>query len=88
MHNNTRLLVGFMSLLLLDQGHHNITYTSQTIMNALFFGYDAGTSVEMKRLHDQLLPNVTMFERGFDQVCRNCDEVKFYQWIDFKEIYS
>ena len=37
-------------------------------MNALFFGFDAGTSVEMKRLHDQLLPNVTQFERGFEQV--------------------
>uniref|UniRef100_H2YEW0 Uncharacterized protein n=1 Tax=Ciona savignyi TaxID=51511 RepID=H2YEW0_CIOSA len=36
-------------------------------MNSLWFGFDVGTSVEMKRVHDQLMPNVTDCEQGLDE---------------------
>jgi len=34
----------------------------------LWFGLNVSSSVEMKRIHDQLMPNHTFFEDGFDQV--------------------
>jgi len=45
-----------------------LLFTFQTMMNCLWFGDDVGTSVEKKRIHDQLMPNLTSFEQGFDEV--------------------
>uniref|UniRef100_H2YDU9 Glutathione hydrolase n=1 Tax=Ciona savignyi TaxID=51511 RepID=H2YDU9_CIOSA len=43
------------------------TATALVVMNSLWFGFDVGTSVEMKRVHDQLMPNVTDCEQGLDE---------------------
>ncbi|KAK7895402.1 hypothetical protein WMY93_020727 [Mugilogobius chulae] len=43
------------------------TSIAQVILNALFFGFDLKKSVEDPRLHNQLSPNVTVAEPGFDQ---------------------
>uniref|UniRef100_H2YEV9 Glutathione hydrolase n=1 Tax=Ciona savignyi TaxID=51511 RepID=H2YEV9_CIOSA len=43
------------------------TGTALVAMNSLWFGFDVGTSVEMKRVHDQLMPNVTDCEQGLDE---------------------
>lgn len=40
----------------------------QVILKALFFNYDLKTSVSEPRLHNQLSPNTTMTEAGFDKV--------------------
>nr|CAB3248949.1 gamma-glutamyltranspeptidase 1 [Phallusia mammillata] len=43
------------------------TSTAMTMMDCLWFGADVVTSVEQKRIHDQLMPNETVFEDGFDE---------------------
>lgn len=42
------------------------TSVAQVILNALFFNYDLKKAVEEPRLHNQLSPNVTIVEYGFD----------------------
>nr|XP_018666852.1 glutathione hydrolase 1 proenzyme isoform X1 [Ciona intestinalis] len=42
------------------------TGTALVTMNSLWFGFNVGESVEMKRIHDQLMPNVTQCEAGLD----------------------
>lgn len=43
------------------------TSVAQVILNALFFDFDLQKSVDDPRLHNQLLPNATVAEPGFDQ---------------------
>lgn len=43
------------------------TSIAQVILNALFFGFDLKKSVVDPRLHNQLSPNTTVAEPGFDQ---------------------
>lgn len=38
------------------------------MLKALFFNYDLKTAVSEPRLHNQLSPNTTMVEPGFNQV--------------------
>ena len=40
----------------------------QVILNALFFDYDLKKAVADPRLHNQLAPNTTLAEPGFDKV--------------------
>lgn len=40
----------------------------QVIINNLWFGYDVKQAVEEHRVHNQLYPNTTSFEKGLDQV--------------------
>ncbi|CAK8693132.1 unnamed protein product [Clavelina lepadiformis] len=49
-------------------GSQITTSTSLVILNSLFFGLDVGESVELQRIHDQLIPNETRWETGFDQM--------------------
>uniref|UniRef100_A0A8C6T154 Gamma-glutamyltransferase 1b n=1 Tax=Neogobius melanostomus TaxID=47308 RepID=A0A8C6T154_9GOBI len=44
------------------------TSIAQVVLNALFFGFDLHKSVVDPRLHNQLIPNTTVAEPGFDQV--------------------
>ncbi|XP_078482748.1 glutathione hydrolase 1 proenzyme-like [Ciona intestinalis] len=41
--------------------------TALVTMNSLWFGFNVGESVEMKRIHDQLMPNITQCELGLHQ---------------------
>uniref|UniRef100_A0A8C6T189 Gamma-glutamyltransferase 1b n=1 Tax=Neogobius melanostomus TaxID=47308 RepID=A0A8C6T189_9GOBI len=43
------------------------TSIAQVVLNALFFGFDLHKSVVDPRLHNQLIPNTTVAEPGFDQ---------------------
>lgn len=43
------------------------TSIAQVVLNALFFGFDLKKSVVDPRLHNQLSPNTTTAEPGFDQ---------------------
>lgn len=43
------------------------TSIAQVVLNALFFGFDLKKSVVDPRLHNQLSPNTTTVEQGFDQ---------------------
>lgn len=40
----------------------------QVMLKALFFNYDLKTAVSEPRLHNQLSPNTTVVEPGFDKV--------------------
>ncbi|XP_032823644.2 glutathione hydrolase 1 proenzyme [Petromyzon marinus] len=60
------------------------TGTALVIANALWFGMDVVGSVEHKRLHNQLMPNVTEIEKGFDQVVASGLQQRNHdlEWID------
>lgn len=49
-------------------GPRIITATTQTLLNALLFGYDAGKAVGAPRFHHQWTPNVLEMEAGFNEV--------------------
>lgn len=49
------------------------------MMDCLWFGADVVTSVEKKRIHDQLMPNVTVFEQGFDKVGKSVEMYRYYK---------
>ncbi|CAL1569447.1 unnamed protein product [Knipowitschia caucasica] len=70
-HNNkVKMVVG-------GSGGTKITTSiAQVILNALFFGLDVKRSVEDRRLHNQLSPNTTVAEPGFDQNILTGLEVK------------
>lgn len=40
----------------------------QVILNVLFFNYDLEKAVSEPRVHNQLVPNTTTAEPGFDEV--------------------
>ncbi|XP_045922116.1 glutathione hydrolase 1 proenzyme isoform X1 [Micropterus dolomieu] len=43
------------------------TSVAQVILNALFFNYDLNKAVSDPRIHNQLSPNITVAEPGFDK---------------------
>lgn len=45
-----------------------VLFLLQVILNALFFNYDVEKAVSDPRLHNQLSPNTTVAEPGFDKV--------------------
>lgn len=45
-----------------------VLFSLQVILNALFFNYDVKKAVSDPRLHNQLSPNTTVAEPGFDKV--------------------
>ncbi|XP_055009489.1 glutathione hydrolase 1 proenzyme isoform X2 [Boleophthalmus pectinirostris] len=60
-NNKVKMVVG-------GSGGTKITTSiAQVILNALFFGFDLKKSVVDPRLHNQLSPNTTVAEPGFDQ---------------------
>ena len=44
------------------------TGTALVLMNSLWFGLNAGDSVEAGRVHDQLVPNRVDYDKEFDEV--------------------
>lgn len=40
----------------------------QVILNSLFFKYDLKKAIKEPRFHNQLKPNITMVEQGFEKV--------------------
>ncbi|XP_033832209.1 glutathione hydrolase 1 proenzyme-like [Periophthalmus magnuspinnatus] len=59
-NNKVKMVVG-------GSGGTKITTSiAQVILNALFFGFDLKKSVVDPRLHNQLSPNTTVAEKGFD----------------------
>ncbi|XP_023384076.1 glutathione hydrolase 1 proenzyme isoform X3 [Pteropus vampyrus] len=51
----------------------------QAIIHSLWFGYDVKKAVEEPRLHDQLLPNVTVVEGDIDQAVTTALETRHHQ---------
>ncbi|XP_024900300.1 glutathione hydrolase 1 proenzyme isoform X2 [Pteropus alecto] len=51
----------------------------QAIIHSLWFGYDVKKAVEEPRLHDQLLPNITVVERDIDQAVTTALETRHHQ---------
>ena len=48
-------------------------------MNALWFGMNTDDSVQSKRLHDQLMPDVVQYEEGFDEVSCKTSQIRLKQ---------
>ncbi|XP_070706846.1 glutathione hydrolase 1 proenzyme [Pempheris klunzingeri] len=60
-NNNVKMVVG-------GSGGTKITTSiAQVILSALFFNYDLNKAVSEPRLHNQLSPNTTVAEPGFDK---------------------
>lgn len=60
-NNNVKMVVG-------GSGGTKITTSiAQVILSALFFNYDLRKAVSDPRLHNQLSPNSTVAEPGFDK---------------------
>lgn len=60
-NNRVKMVVG-------GSGGTKITTSiAQVVLNALFFGFNLKKSVVDPRLHNQLSPNITVAEPGFDQ---------------------
>lgn len=60
-NNKVKMVVGASG------GTKITTSIAQVVLNALFFGFDLKKSVVDPRLHNQLSPNTTVAEPGFDQ---------------------
>lgn len=45
----------------------------QVILNSLFFKYDLKKAIKEPRFHNQLKPNITMVEQGFEKVAAVTD---------------
>ncbi|XP_072311533.1 glutathione hydrolase 1 proenzyme [Eucyclogobius newberryi] len=72
-NNKVKMVVG-------GSGGTKITTSiAQVILNVLFFGFDLKTSVEDRRLHNQLSPNATVAEPGFDQKILDGLNLKYHE---------
>ncbi|XP_053359291.1 glutathione hydrolase 1 proenzyme-like [Clarias gariepinus] len=77
-HNKVKMVVGA------EGGPRIITATALVILNSLFFNYDVKKSVNKHRVHNQLNPNTTEVEDGFNQIVKEGLEKKNHS----TEIYN